>query len=542
MIRAKTKRRLIILLAVVIAGPLALVGAYGVRREYLRAQALHARDRAEAAAKIKDYDTVLRELDRYLSRFPNDKDAIYTYALARQNVEEADGRQVAQAAALWRRFLELSPQKTDPKYLEANRQLLDLYLKLGFSTETLEASNYVLSRIPDDPAALRAKAIALVRLRRFPDALAVIQRCNQLQPENFDNQLLELSVQSSNGATSEQLIAATDALAKAHPNDSQFELLQSIARASAGNHSSAIAAVRDAAAHFPSNPQATPEIVSVLVKQLDVLELYSEAIATAEKVAQKHADDPAYQRIFVSRLLIAGDYAKLDTILNNTLVANAATDPQLLALKGVSLIQRHRLPEAATCFDAITKQPRNNPDRVASAIAASARAAAIDVADPKASIEICRTALQADAANPLLHYFLADAYTLHRDLESAVREWQAASKIAPAWGLPLSRIARALLGARRNQDALAEAREAQKRAPDDVETLVTIAAAWSASINPKDTAESAKLLAFLRETHARFPAAEQIRPILIDLLLSLGAARRGDEGIPSRPRVLAPAF
>src|SRR5271154_1581639 len=101
-LRAKTKRRLLILLSCSVAGAAALGGAYGVRRAVLRSHALHARDIGLAAAKVHDYETALTQLGVYLSRFPNDADALYYYSLSRENVEEPNSRNLIQAVGLWR--------------------------------------------------------------------------------------------------------------------------------------------------------------------------------------------------------------------------------------------------------------------------------------------------------------------------------------------------------------------------------------------------------------------------------------------------------
>jgi cellulose synthase operon protein C len=517
MIRAKTKRRLVILLVLAVAGTGALGGAYVIRRAYLRSQAQQAGQKGLAAAKAGDYDAALPQLGQYLGRFPGDTDALYYYALARQHVQEPNNRQFGEAISLWRHLLDLKPDS-----VEARRQLLDLYVNLGFSNETLDTAETLLRGLPDDPAALRAKAIALTRLRRFPDAVATIQHLNQLHPEDLDNQLLALSIQQSSGVAPDQIVKSVDALRQAHPNDVHFALLQSIARANAGDRTGAAAAIRESLA----KPPADPKTLAVLLDQLDALDLHAESLAAAKTAVAQNPGVLDCQRILASHLIYAGDYRQLDVLLKEVSPANAGADAQLLAIKGLALGLQGHPQEAGAIFDALAARPKASSDRIASALVSAARSVWLDAPDAKVRVDTCSQALLVDRKNPFLHFFLGQAYALQKDADGALREWQAAYSLAPAWGLPLSRSARMLLEAGQAQQALSVARAAQSHMPDDEDTLVTLASAWSSTLDITKTADADSLLAFLRDLLKRYPTAEQARPLLIYLLSHLGTSEQ----------------
>ena len=140
-------------------------------------------------------------------------------------MDEPNGRHLVEAISLWRHLLDLKPDN-----LDARHQLLDLYVNMGFSNETLDGAETLLRRLPDDPAALRAKAIALVGLRRFPEAVAAIQRLNQLQAE-LPKLQADLDYYKINGLNTEQILAEARDLYGQWPrmtNDEKRQIAESL--------------------------------------------------------------------------------------------------------------------------------------------------------------------------------------------------------------------------------------------------------------------------------------------------------------------------
>jgi tetratricopeptide (TPR) repeat protein len=510
MIRAKTKRRLVILLVAGVSFMALAGGAYAVRKAWQRSQALSAGKEGVAAAKAGDYKNALKQIYVYRRKYPNDIEALYYFALARQNVPEPDGGNLLEAASLWRQYVDVKPDD-----IEARRRLLDLYLNLGFNSESLDEADALLKRVPDDPASLRARAIAFYRLRKFADAQQAIERLTRLKPDDFENQLLSFTIQSANGATPQQLVAKVVELRKAHPNDVQFALLLSIAYANANDRTAAAEVIRKAAAQ----PMNSPKMLQLLVNQLDLLELNAESVAVVRATAAAHPEDAAYQRILASRLFVAADYDALDELVRKA-AKPIADDPQVLVIQGLSLAQRGKLADASLIFQSV--KTRASTDPVAAAIATAASALWIDSLEPKARVEVCRGTLQKDSGNPFLHFLLAEANSMQGDSERALREWRSAYSIAPAWGLPRARCARDYLNAGRIADALATARLAQERAPNDRDTLITLAMSWAATIGPNQVDEGTKLLALINNVRARFPDAQELRPLLVSVLGRLG--------------------
>src|SRR5271154_7127036 len=151
---AKTKRRLTMLLVIAL-----LVGGAGggfVIYRKQRSARMYADLRRDglAAYAAGDYNVALDKLGRYIGRFQTDSDALYDCAQARLKIQEPNREEIPPAISLLRRFLDLNPARNDVR-----EQLLELYLKVGFFAETINASGQILSVNPKDPKALRAQAL-----------------------------------------------------------------------------------------------------------------------------------------------------------------------------------------------------------------------------------------------------------------------------------------------------------------------------------------------------------------------------------------------
>jgi Tfp pilus assembly protein PilF len=515
MIRAKTKRRLVILLLSSVAVIGLGGGAYAARKYMQRQAAFAARDAGLAAAKAGDYAAALEQLHIYIRKYPNDADVLYQYALARQNVPEPDGGHLSEAIDIWRQYLDLKPGD-----LAARRRYLDLCVNGARNTEAVDTANLILTQVPNDAPALRARAIAMFRLRKFEDARKDMDTLRRLEPDNFENFQLSYVMQAANGATAEQLVAYAADLQKSHPDDPQFALLLSVAQDNAGNRAAAANVLRRVAAR----PVSSPAVLQLLINQLDKLDLNAEALAAVRAAAAAHLGEVAYQRLLAERLFTGADYAALDALAGDQSAPRIADDPQILVLHGLSLALRGKLADASLIFQAV--KSRAQADALAGAMASAAGAVWSDSLEPKARVEACRQALRADVVSPFLHFLLAEASSQQGDVERALREWQTAFAYAPAWGLPQTRCARTFLGTGRPGDALRAARLAYQRVPNDKDTLITMAMASSAALAPNQADDAARLLTLLNDIRARFPEAQEVRPLLVSVLARAG--RRDD--------------
>jgi tetratricopeptide (TPR) repeat protein len=184
-VNPKTVRRVMVLIAgaVLIVGVLA--GVYVVRQRQIAAKYSAYREAGVAAFAAEDYAAALHHLKPYIGKHRDDRDALFAYAASRSRVEEPDAKHLPEGIKAFQMLRELEPDS--PRVRSA---LLELYTKAYHNTEAIELADEVLAHAPDDVAALRAKAVALERLRRFDEAVAVAEHLNDVAPTNLEGQLL----------------------------------------------------------------------------------------------------------------------------------------------------------------------------------------------------------------------------------------------------------------------------------------------------------------------------------------------------------------
>src|SRR5438552_1904792 len=130
--RAKTVRRLFILLAVV----LVLVGtaaAFYWRNEHTRqVKLIAARDAGMASFKTGDYRAALDQLKIYVARDAGKKDvdALYAYGVSRSRIEEPTGKHILEGITVFKTILQLDPGQLDSKH-----RLLELYARAGYTSD-----------------------------------------------------------------------------------------------------------------------------------------------------------------------------------------------------------------------------------------------------------------------------------------------------------------------------------------------------------------------------------------------------------------------
>ena len=187
-LRAKTKRRLIVLLVASVAIAASLGGYVALRVGQLRARARHAGDIGMAYAISNDYENALPNLGQYLGRFPDDPDALYYCGIAREKIDPRFSTLV-EATQYYRRAIQLCPPG-GAWLTDARRRLLKLYVRIGYNAEAIGAAGALHDALPKDRDALYYKAYAQLQ-QQNRDALDTIRQCNDLYPLDFESHVLE---------------------------------------------------------------------------------------------------------------------------------------------------------------------------------------------------------------------------------------------------------------------------------------------------------------------------------------------------------------
>lgn len=508
--RTKTKKRLTLLLSGLCLIVLVAVAAYAYRQRSIAARTQQYLADGMAAVAAEDRQAALHHLGMYLLRSQSQEARVlFEYARARAEVELPDRRHLFDAMKVLQQVV-----RRDPSHDEARRMLLDLYTRLGRGTEAVELADSFLTKNPDDIDALRAKARALTRIGRFQEALAVAERYAELDADDPQGWFTVLDIMRRLDARPEQIVARAEALRNAHPDAPRFDLLMGHAYALANDRANAEAWARRAAQHRFE----TPELVRILVTQLDRLMLFDESMRV---LAESASLDPEVRRDLVRRLWEAEEYERLLAELSDLTPgeAHAASSPDLPAYKAMTLLQLDRRDEAVAFIESIGRIQGN-----ARARAWSIFLREISKPDVQAQrlVEVCVESLSNDQNNTAVRFTLGVAYEQLGETELAIKAWQQCKNERLNWHEPLVRMAQAYLETGRPERAGQAAAEAAARAPENAEVVITYIAASAAMSDRLSKAEAAQLLEVIAKVQESLPMEPTTLAIQVDLLARFG--------------------
>ncbi len=191
----RTRRRLLLLglIVVVVAG--AGVGAK-LLLDWRRAKALEeARAEGFDAFSRGEHAVVLEKLGPLIRQSPDDLDLIRAVAYARVRLVEPDGSHLAGSAVLFQKVVEL-----DAKDVDARRELLQVYPRLGFLRETLDTADAILESVPGDPEAMEARVQVLAAMGRWTEASEEAAALVASDPDAEKWKQLQISTALASGA------------------------------------------------------------------------------------------------------------------------------------------------------------------------------------------------------------------------------------------------------------------------------------------------------------------------------------------------------
>ena len=504
--RAKTRRRLTILAVAFASLLVGGVSLYAFRQHQKGQQTQQFLQDGLAAAAAQDHRATLANLGAYLRRTGSDDPAIlYAFAKARANVEEPGRRHLVEAINALVRVVQL-----DPAHEQARRDLLDLYTRVSRSREALDLADSLLAIEPDDPHALRARALALLRLRRFDEALPVAERYAQLaDPSDAYAPFLVLDVLRKLDKPAAEIVRRAQAFHEHDPQDPRGRLVLGYAYALAGDRDAAAQWMRAAAQLQITDPQ----LVRILVQQLDALALSEEALSVLRRSAALTDADPTLRRDLVQRLW---EMRAPGEVLSATAGVDPTTaDPTLVALRALSLIDEQQSAAAPPLIDALRLR---EADPAARAWARFLTVALDETAQAAALVSACREALDDAPDNAYIRYALGQGYAAMGEAELALEAWTRCKTDRPNWAAPLVQMAYALLDSGRPSQALDAAMEAAGRAPDDPDVVIAWIAANSARPERLTAAAAADLLNLIDQVQAQIPAEPRTLPIQVELL------------------------
>ena len=163
--------------------------------DWRRARAFdQARASGLAAFEQGDHPTCLEVLGPLVGRSPNDLELVRAVAVSRLRIEEPDGGHLPRAAVLFQRVVEL-----DPDDLEARKELLRVYPRLGFLRETLDMADSILESNAEEAEALEARVQILAALGRWTEAADACARLVDRDPGSARWKRLQVSTALASG-------------------------------------------------------------------------------------------------------------------------------------------------------------------------------------------------------------------------------------------------------------------------------------------------------------------------------------------------------
>ena len=408
-VRPKTKHRLFILLAALIVLGAVGAGFYVVRMQYRQRYYMQARADGIVAFDNGDYEDAALKLAQYLRHHQDDAEALYLFAQARRQAESEGGQHIVQAMRAYRRVLSMQPDHDD-----ARRQLLDLYTDAGYATEAMDTAEVLLDADPDDTDALRAKTIALMRLRRPNDALVPAERYNELKPLDMDGHMRTFAIMRVLERPVSEFLERAQAVSDANSDDPRAELLMAVACQAANQKEKAIEWCRKAAGR--EAPDAA--FVTAVADRLAGLGLPGESLAVLRR-ADETGDDQDVLLALVRQLWEIDRYDEIMERLADLKPASGV-DAELLALKALALMRAGKDQDATPIAQALAQ--RKN-DLTAAAWAPILKSLADPEARPTDLIDACSTALSYRPNRAYFHYFLGQAYLAAGEKELATTSW-----------------------------------------------------------------------------------------------------------------------
>jgi predicted Zn-dependent protease len=526
-IRPKTVRRLTLLFvaSAVAAGAIGTWLAISQHRIHVRTTTI--RVQAVAAYEAGDYPRAVKLFGEFFNRShasqSDDAEAIFDYAKSRANTPAEGGRNVYDAIGVLEQYLTLDPGDSR----DARHLLLNLYTQAHYNKEAERLAEQLLDANPSDGAALSSYAEALDNDGSYAQSLAAYQKLNRLQPDNLKWQTSELELMAKAHQTNAQILAHVDGLLKQRPEDATIQALASVAQLVYARDEAAAKKHIDAAAKLPPpEPETSLQIVRLLDLQQDPAladEFLSRAMARYPQSSQllRQLIERTWQRQQPS--VVLDRLAKLDP---------TTAEPGLLGYKAMALYETGHADRAKLLIDALSTRP----DDISKAWTAALQTAYVDHPAPVVAIRKYAEAIVRDPTNSIFHSLLGQTYAGVGDVDQAVRQWNEAGRLSPAWATPYCLITRALCTDGRFAQAMQAAQVAHQRAPGTQLVESSYAWAWygieyvSGSKSPDD-AEAAALLNLLEQIQKAWKNEPATLPLCADVLVRRGQRQRAGQVI-----------
>lgn len=506
-VRAKTKKRLLFLAVVGLLCATTLVTVYVVKkRNRVQRNMQYIQDGLQAYQR-NDYSATLDLLGHVETQYYQTNPEIL-HALADANffIEDPDRVHLMPAKELYQRYLNYKPDDR-----AAQEHLLSTYMKIRFFPEALAMAKQILTKDPNNLPALQARASSLHLMHQLKEALESAQVLNKIYPQDITGQDLTIRIMMDANYPKEDLRARGRQLMQAYPQDPKFEMLMSQICYYTDDIEGMVKYAQEAGRRKITDPKVLGEVVT----KLDLAQRYSDATAVLERNAA-HTSDAKFLRFWMLRLCTLGRYQDVDTQLQQLNPGDNISDPELLALRAYCLIKLNRNDQAQKIVE--TLQTRGSEVRAAVLWAKVLHNQLDETANRKEALRDVRMACAAWPLHPLLLELQGNLLEQMGYINAAETKYREASGAAPVWVDPLLALSRLYASQNNLPFAFEFAVKALQSNPNDRAAKINKVVLWMGVLDQGFSVDKKGLRPAVDELLASNPRDEELFPVEVRLL------------------------
>lgn len=452
-------------------------GLYGYRKYRINSHIDGLKADGLASLERDEHATAYHELRGYLSRHPDDLEALRGFAQASEYLVENTNADPTELINTYQRILQLDGSDVHTRF-----DLMVFYDRLNFASEAIEQADALIAvgdQLPADLERVRpleVKANQLARIRKLKPAIEACRALLAIQPDHLQTRLMLLRLMLQDGAAEDVVLIAGGELLDADPDSINAKLVLGYAYQLTNDNPSAQTLYRELAAEEIDDVEA----VSLLAQLMDQSGLAEESLTLILKATNEWGMTDL--RPELARRLWERGRASDVLVSYSDNYAAAVDEPGSYPFVVMALRATEQADKAQ---DLQARGAADDADEYVKTWSRVFAAMPTTAADGKdhAWLQLTREAATRYPNDPHLGSFYANALLAEGLTEHGLIQWEQIAQQAPAWSLPMQRVAEIMLSTQRDALALEPSRAAVRRAPQSLQALLVYFRAVGANLD-----------------------------------------------------------
>lgn len=475
------RRRWIIFGSVAIFLIVTVGGLYGVRKVRHLQHIDGLKEAAYASMEAGDAKLAYHQFRGYLSRYPEDLEAIRGLAEAIKATGKQQRQDPSELINIYRRLLALEPGD-----LSVQSELMELYHRINFAKEAIELADQLLEEDATFTRARIVRSLQHARLRQYAVAIEDCKLILEIEPENLQTRLLLLQLQVRNNELDSELLEWGGDLTKViewGETQPAYDAQSSANRLVLGYTYQLIGQTQQAAAIYQSLAQSDLdeiEVISLLAGYMELVGLMDESV----DLLTRATNDIGVKDLRPELVRRLWERYRVDEVITSFGGdhATALNEPGSYPFVVYALYATGERDAA----DGLVKEGASSDDpyiQIWADLFASI-SQEVDTETKRAEIlSKAKLAVQSYPTDPHLRAEYAKQLLASRYTEAAVAEWERVASDAPGWSRPMQQVAEIMLATQRDALALEPAKAAVRRAPNLLQGILIYFRAVSANLD-----------------------------------------------------------